>query len=330
MSSAPKQTKGQSKAPSTVSSGARTRAATASAQRQSRAAALRLVPSTRSRRAAAGQHAASTAPGDTAASSSKGGIQSVERALAILAEISQHEHGIRLVELSAAVGLRNSTTFHLIKTMMSLGYVEKVRDSKRYRIGRRLFTLAAGALDEIGLVNLATPVLEDLSRSTSECSHFAVRAGSASRIVARTSGTGMFQVIDHIGTQRPVHCTALGKVLLAALAPPQLERYLQSLELRPFTPRTIVDAALLREEIERVRQEGIGYDDGEFDAELRCMAVPVYDFSRRVVGALGISGPVWRLSIQALQAKAPQVRAAGVALSALLGFDGQNTAREQR
>src|SRR6185436_10598510 len=106
------------------------------------------------------------------------------------------------------------------------------------------------------------------------------------------------------------------KVLLAALAPPQLERYLRSLELRSFTPRTIVDSAALRYEIDRVRREGIGFDDCEFDAEIRCVAVPVYDFSRRVVGALGISGPIWRLSIQALQEKALQVRAAGNALSA--------------
>ena len=71
-----------------------------------------------------------------------------------------------------------------------------------------------------------------------------------------------------------------------------------------------------------MKWDGIAIDDGEFDAEVRCVAVGVYDFTGTVVGAIGISGPVWRLSIQELQAKALQVRAAGRALSAELGFTG--------
>src|SRR6266849_6628742 len=106
-----------------------------------------------------------------------GGIQSIERAFAILEEIARNSDGISLAELSKRVGLHNSTTFHLAKTMVSLGYIQQVRESKRYRIGRQLFTLAAGALDEIELVSLATPVLEKLTRETGECSHFAVRSG---------------------------------------------------------------------------------------------------------------------------------------------------------
>jgi len=121
-----------------------------------------------------------------------GGIQSLERAFAILEEVSLHRDGITLAELSKKVGLHNSTTFHLVKTMAALGYMQQLRDSKRYRIGRHLFTLAAGALDEIELVNLATPALEALTTTTGECSHFAIRSGDNIVVLAKTTGAGMF------------------------------------------------------------------------------------------------------------------------------------------
>src|ERR1700675_542869 len=88
----------------------------------------------------------------------RGGIQSLERAFAILAEVARNREGINVADLSKAVGLHNSTTFHLVKTMAQLGYISQVRDSKRYRIGARLFTLAAGALEENTFLALATPV----------------------------------------------------------------------------------------------------------------------------------------------------------------------------
>src|SRR5579859_4184538 len=250
-----------------------------------------------------------------------GSIQSLERAFALLEEIARNRDGINLSELSKRVGLHNSTTFHLVKTMVMLGYIEQSKDSKRYRVGRRLFTLAAGALDEIQLVNLATPVLESLTRATGECSHFAIRSGDDIVVLAKTAGAGMFQMVDRAGVVRPAHCTALGKVLLAALTPQQIEGYLAGHELRRFTPKTIVERDALVRELKDVGRTGIGFDDGEFDAEARCVAVPVRDFTGQVAGAIGLSGPIWRLSIQALQEKAQQVREAAADLSRELGFD---------
>ena len=133
------------------------------------------------------------------------------------------------------MGLHNSTTFHLAKTLVSLGYLRQERDSKRYRVGRPLFALAASALDEIEMVNLATPVLEDLSRETGESGHFAVRMGDAVVVIARTSGPGAFQLTDRVGVVRPAHCTALGKIMLASLRPDQLKRFLERVELKPST-----------------------------------------------------------------------------------------------
>ena len=255
-----------------------------------------------------------------------GGVQSIARAFAIAEEIARNRDGISLAELSKRVGLHNSTTFHLVKTMVQLGYVTQLADSRKYRIGRRMFTLAAGALDEIELVSIATPILEKLTGATGEYSHFAIRSGDQIVVVAKTAGTGIFQMVDRTGAVRPGHATALGKVLLAALSPAQLERYLDTCELRPFTAKTIVERGALLREIEEVRRKGMAIDDGEFDAEARCVAVPVRDFTGRIAGAIGMSGPMWRLSRQSLQEKSKYVREAAAALSAELGYQPQREA----
>ena len=249
----------------------------------------------------------------------RAGIQSLGRAFAILEEIARHREGIGLADLSRLVGLHNSTAFHLVKTLVSLGYVRQDRDNKRYRVGRPLFALAASCLDEVEMVNVATPVLEDLARESGESAHFAVRMGDAVVVIARTSGPGAFQLTDRVGVVRPAHCTALGKMILAALPEDEFERFLARAELKPFTERSITEAPALRREIEAVRRSAMAFDDGEFNAEVRCVAVAVRDFSGKAIGTLGISGPVWRLSIQALQSRTKILQSAADRLSSELG-----------
>jgi len=263
-----------------------------------------------------------------AAGTPRGGVQSLARAFSILEEIARNRDGIGLADLAKRVSLHNSTAFHLVRTLVSLGYVRQMKETKRYRVGRPLFALAASALDEVEMVSLATPVLEDLSRETGESAHFSVRLNDEVVVLARTSGPGAFQLADRAGAVRPAHCTALGKIMLAALAPDQFEAFIARVELKAHTPKSIVAAEPLRREIAEVRRAGMAIDDGEFDAELRCVALPVRDFSGQVIGAIGVSGPVWRLSIEVMQRRARNVRLAADRLSAEFGYAGDMRAAE--
>jgi DNA-binding IclR family transcriptional regulator len=175
--------------------------------------------------------------------------------------------------------------------MVSLGYIRQIKKTKRYRIGRPLFALAAGALDEMEMVSMATPVLHQLSFDTGESSHFAVSMNNSVIVLARTDGLSAFQLTERIGIVRPAYCTALGKIVLAALRPDQFDRYLERTRLKPLTEWTITDPAVLRREIEDVGRAEIAFDDGEFDPEVRCAAIAVRDFTGRTDGAIGISGP---------------------------------------
>jgi DNA-binding IclR family transcriptional regulator len=293
----------------------RTRAKAKTSERTSEKAAVKVAPA----KPAIARLVSRADIDDDAEERQRVGIQSLGRAFAILEEVARHREGISLADLSKRVGLHNSTAFHLARTLVSLGYVRQEKDTKRYRIGRPLFALAANCLDEIEMVNVATPILEDLSRETGESAHFAVRMGDAVVVIARTSGPGAFQLTDRVGVVRPAHCTALGKMILASLHPDQLERFLKRVELKPSTEKSITEIAVLMREIEDVRRSGIAFDDGEYNLEVRCVAVAVKDFTGEAIGALGISGPVWRLSIQALQSRAKILAAAADRLSAEFG-----------
>ena len=247
------------------------------------------------------------------------GVQSLERAFAILEAIASRPEGISLAEFSKQVGLHSSTAYHLVRTMVSLGYVRQDAASKRYHIGRKVFALAASSRRDIDFVAIAGPILDSLSTKTGESTHLAIFSGNEVMVVARSMGSGAFQLRESHGGVRPGHATALGKILLAALDPPQLERYLQAHKLEALTARSIIEPERLMAELQKVRNAAIAFDDCEFDVDVRCVAVPVRDFTGEVVAALGLSGPVWRLSLQAITELSDEVKKAAQAISGEIG-----------
>lgn len=249
-------------------------------------------------------------------------VQSLERAFSILEAIAGSDQPLSLAELSRVTGLHTSTAFHLIKTLILLGYVRQ-EDTKRYRIGPRLFMQAAGASNEIGLVNLATPHLKRLADETGETAHLAVQADNGIAVIAKVEARSTVRSSERLGIVRPAHCTAIGKVLLADLPPDELDSYLRTETFKAFTPKTITDGAAIREEIRRVAASGIAYDDAEFSEELRCVAAPVRNYTRQTVASLGISGPVWRVTLQEMRRFGTRVAAVAADLSRDLGFKEQ-------
>lgn len=251
-----------------------------------------------------------------------GGIQSLERAAAILDVVAGSPEGVTLAVVSERVGLHTSTTFHLIKTLTSLGFVIQDAEGKKYRIGSRVFTLAAAAKNENTLTVLGIPVLERLSAITGEAAHLAVRSQTDIVLVARTAAAGMLQMSERTGVSRPAHATAIGKVLLAHMKSADLDTLVASLALPKLTEHTITDRNKFREELTLVKADGIAHDRCEFDPDVRCIAFPVFDFSNTCVAAIGISGPVWRMSPDILEAKTASLRNAASEMSKLIGYRG--------
>lgn len=244
----------------------------------------------------------------------------MERATVILETVAAHSDGITLAQLSEAVGLNNSTVFHLVKTLLDLEYLTQDGVSKQYRIGSRLFMFAASAMSEKTLLSLGTPVLERLSTDTGQAAHLAIRSNQSVAVIARTPAVGMLQMSDHVVVNRPPHATAIGKVLLSAMEKTQLDALLSTLTLGKFTENTITNRRALLKEIKQVRESGVALDNSELDPDVRCIAVPVYDFSGRCVAAMGISGPVWRMTDEVVEQMTQTLQQLAEELSRQLGY----------
>lgn len=246
------------------------------------------------------------------------GVQSLERGFSILETVASEPKGINLADLSKRVGLHTSTTYHLVKTMERCGYVRQSPD-KRYTVGSMIFNIASHAKTSLDVTAIATPILEELAQSSGESSHYATMTGGEVVLAVLVAGPGLFQLQEKNGVVRPGHATAVGKVILANLSEADRQRYYATHSFNALTDKTILEEAKLEAELQRVLSDGFAYDDCEFNIEARCVAAPVADFSGNFIGAVGISGPVWRINLQRMSEMTRLVTAAAAQLSESMG-----------
>ncbi|MBA3448017.1 MAG: IclR family transcriptional regulator [Pseudaminobacter sp.] len=250
----------------------------------------------------------------------EGRIQSLERGFMVMEEVARNRDGATLSELSRILGLHTSTLYHLTRTLVALGYLRTGPDDKRYRVGRGIYQLASACLDEAELCATVEPFLDRLAAATGEATHFAIWERRKALILTRREGPNPLQITERPGTLRPVHCTAIGKVLLSGLTDQDYDDHVAEMEFTPITPNTLRDAQTLRLHIDRARREGIAYDDCEFNPEVRCMAAPVRDFRGKLIGAIGFSGPVWRMSLTGMSDYISVTRSIAAEISDQMGF----------
>lgn len=245
-------------------------------------------------------------------------IQALERGLRIL-DVLSNEGRMPLAQVARLVDLNLSTAHHLMKTMEGLGYVALGQD-RNWQLSGRVFQLAAGAWNADELATLGAATMRELGTKTGEATQLAVFDRRHVIVVAKFDGDGPERLFERLGAPRPAHCTALGKALLAYQDQAVIAGYLQSADLKPFTPATITSGTRLREELRKVRRTGIALDEQEFSHGIRCLAAPVFNFSGGVVAALGMFGPVWRLSSRRATARAATVKRCAESLSRQLGY----------
>ena len=257
-------------------------------------------------------------------------IQSLQRGLGILELIAKDGTGLTMAEVSRKIGLHTSTTFHLLRTLTSLGYLVQDETTREYRLGSKVFRLAASVLIEVQILNISGPLLAEMAQQTGETSHLAIFEHGEVIVIDKVDGSSPVHLSDRVGYPRPAHATAIGKVLLAHLPEAELKAFLDRRELRPFTPKTVTAVPILEQELVRVREQGYAFDDEEFAQGIRCLAVPVWNFTGHIVAALGISGPVWRVSLDRVAQLTELVKAIGHRLSQELGSPADSWNNERQ
>lgn len=246
-------------------------------------------------------------------------IQAIERAVSILNAFSAEEHELGVTELAGKLGLHKSTVHRFMVNLDAAGMVERNPRTGRYRLGMRIFELGGLVKQRMNLWDEALPFLESLVRDTGETGHLAVLDGGEAIYIERVEARRALRVPSAIGRGYPAHATNLGKVLLADLEPERVAEIIRERGLSAYTPNTIVDAATLDRELARIRERGYAIDNEEYDEGLRCIGAPVRDHTGRVVAALGIGGPVTRITPARVEELATLVMAAASGLSRRLG-----------
>jgi IclR family transcriptional regulator, acetate operon repressor len=245
------------------------------------------------------------------------GTQAVDRAARLLTEVVHAPESVTFTELAAATGLAKSTTSRLLVALERAGLVRRDRHG-RFRPGEVFVRYAWRGGAEAGLVGVAQPFLDQLGEATGETVNLGVVTDGMVAQIAQVDSKYLIGATNWVGRPVPLHCAALGKVLVAhgaADLPPG--------RLRPCTAKTITSRAAFAAELTRVRERGYAVTDSELEPGLVAVAAPVYRDGAVVAAALSVSGPATRLTPASIAEVAAHCVAQAGALSAVLGHRPQ-------
>jgi len=209
----------------------------------------------------------------------------------VLFSFTPEDHSVSLAELARRTQLPKTTLHRLVGDLVQARMLDRVGD--RYRLSRQLFELGMRASVERGLLEVATPFMEDLYERTHETVHLGVRDGIEVVYVSKIGGHRQAATPSRVGGRMPMYCTAIGKVLLA-YSPRQVLREVVAAGLVRRTPRTITAPGTLQRQLNRIAATGLAYEYEESATGIVCIAAPILDPADTPLAAISITGPVSR------------------------------------
>ncbi len=244
-------------------------------------------------------------------------VQSLARGLAVLRTFDSSSPSMTLTEVAKRAGLTRATARRLLLTFEALGYVSL--DGKRFELTPRVLDLGYAYISSLQLPEIAQPYMEALSEAVNESVSAAVLDGHDIVYVARIPTKHVMSISLGLGSRLPAAVTSMGRVLLAALAPPELEAFLATASWTPRTTRTIRFPDELRHVLGECRRAGFALLDEELEDNVRSVAAPLTDGRGRVVAALNVGTSAARVSLADLHERiVPELLATARAISAQL------------
>jgi DNA-binding IclR family transcriptional regulator len=249
----------------------------------------------------------------------QGGVQSVDRALAVLEILARDGHA-GVSEIAAEMGIHKSTVSRLLGSLVVREMVHQDSERGKYQLGFGILRLASSIPGRLSLVREARPVLENLAEEFKETVNLAVLRSNYAVNVDQAMGPSTLATFDWVGSLTPLHATSSGKVLLAALTADERERILNETGLPARTPRTITRRDKLEKQLIDVVHNGYAVTLEEFEIGLNSMAVPVYNHLGTAIGAVSISGPAFRFAPEKTPGLIEGLGQAGLRISANMGY----------
>jgi IclR family KDG regulon transcriptional repressor len=246
--------------------------------------------------------------------------QSLRRGLQIVEMVAEMAEPPTLSTIARKSKLNRSTTHHILKALVEFGYLVRTPKTHIYSLSSKLFRLTRRTWTTKQLAEIATPFLEELGSLTGEDTSLAVLRNGQVTVAAKQEQDGPLRVVQRIGEPRPVYCTAVGKVLAAALPEEELEELIDRTDFKRKTPKTITSPDVFRKEMARIRKKGVAFDNEEHIKGVRCLAAPVRDYSGETRAALCVLGPKDNISLKRMSKLQHDLFTVAAALSARLGF----------
>jgi DNA-binding IclR family transcriptional regulator len=228
-------------------------------------------------------------------------VQTIERTAFIFDILSQYPSGLSLGELARKTNLPKGTAHRLLSSMAYFDFIRQEPTTKNYHLGFKLADLGNLLLSQIDLRRQAHSFLINLSETVKETVHLVVldqdMALYIDKVDLHSKASGL-QMVSRLGSRIPLHCSSVGKVLLAHMEKAKAEKMISGIGLAKRTANTIADPNELRQHLETVRANGYAIDDEENEAGIRCVAAPIRTGNGRVEAAMSISGPTTRITME--------------------------------
>ncbi|MBC7190435.1 IclR family transcriptional regulator [Candidatus Aerophobetes bacterium] len=237
-------------------------------------------------------------------------LKTLSKSLLILETLAQPHSPTGIGELSRKLGISRSTVHRILDTLRSRGYVEKDPSTLKYRLGSKILELAMAKLEDIELIKEASLYLKELLKQCNETVHLAVLDRGEVLYLDKKESAQAIRIVSRVGGRLPAHCTGLGKVLLAYSDRQTVKEIIKEKGLHRFTKNTITNEAELIRELDKIREQGFAEDNEEIEEGLCCIAAPVRDHSGKVIAAISVSGPKFRMVNKYKECKEAVIRTA--------------------
>lgn len=222
-------------------------------------------------------------------------VHNVEVAFQILFFLSKHSKST-FEEIQKGINISTYQLQKIINILLNRGYIDFNKEKKVYSLGIKNFEVGYSYLSNVEIRKLAKPYLQYLGETIKENVYLAVRSGWEIVYIDAYEVDRPVIVKSRVGRLLPMYASASGKVHLAYMEQHELEEFFNNIKLLPYTDKTITDKEKLLEHIKLVRQQGFAIDDEEWEKEVRCLSVPVFDYKKEVAAAITLSGPSFRIT----------------------------------
>jgi len=247
-------------------------------------------------------------------------VPALERGMVILETIAKSRAGLTFSGLARRLSFPKSSIHCLVLTLERMGYLHRTEDTGRYVCGSRLAEVANLAIEGAALREKAMPVLHGLVENAGMTVHLAVLEHLDAVLIAKLAPLSAEQIPTWSGKRLDLHCTSLGKCLIAYLPEQEMAAMVKARGLLRHNENTIVSLRKLKEELARTRDRGYAVDDQEEELGICCLGAPVFDSQGRVVAAVSLTGSTEQIDPGNCDKLVAMVQHAGFEISRRLGW----------